>query len=243
MPNPWDIGSAKLLAEVGALALATTSSGHAASMGRLDQNVDRGELLAHVAELAAAVDIPLNVDAEDCFSDDLDGVGETAALIAQTDAAGFSIEDYNPRAASLFSLDVAAERVAAAKTAGGDLVLTARAENYLYGVPDLDNTIDRLVAYRDAGADVVYAPGVTTCDDIDRLVTEVDCPVNVLALPGTPTIPELTALGVARVSVGGLFAWAAYGALASAARELLTTGTSDYAASVLPGDLLNAAFS
>jgi len=242
MPNPWDVGSAKLLVDCGALALATTSSGHAGANGRLDQDINRDELLSHVAELAASVDVPFNADAEDCFADDVDGVAETARLIAATDAAGFSIEDYDPRADAIRPIDVAAAHVSAAKQAGGDLVLTARAENLLYGVDDLDDTIARLVTYRAAGADVVYAPGLITAADIERVVDAVDCPVNVLALPGTPTVPELAALGVARVSVGGLFAWAAYGALVSAADELLGPGTSAYTSNALSGKIRDRTF-
>jgi 2-methylisocitrate lyase-like PEP mutase family enzyme len=243
MPNPWDVGSAKLLVETGALALATTSAGHAGAHGRLDQNINRNELIAHAADLAASVDVPLNVDSEDCFADDVDGVAETARLIAATDAAGFSIEDYNPRTDSIRPVGVAAANVAAAKAAGGDLVLTARAENHLYGVNDLDDTIARLVAYRDAGADVVYAPGISTATDIERVVSAVGCPVNILALPGTPSVPELAALGVARVSVGSLFAWAAYGALVNASNELLGPGTSTYISGALRGSVRDAAFS
>ncbi len=241
MPNPWDIGSAKLLAHVGAVALATTSSGHAGSQGRLDQNVQRDELLAHVVEISAAVDVPLSVDSEDCFGVDATGVAETAALLAETDAAGFSIEDYDPRSNAIWSIGHAVARVTAAKQAGGDLVLTARAENHLYGVDDLDDTVRRLEAYRDAGADVVYAPGLVRPADIERLVG-VGVPLNVLALPGTPTIPELTDLGVSRVSVGSLLTWAAYGALVDAARELLGPGTSTYTSSLLDGDTRDAAF-
>lgn len=242
MPNPWDVGSAKLLAHAGALALATTSSGHAGSHGRLDQNIQRDELLAHVVEMTAATDLPVSVDAEDCFGLDPAGVGETAQLLASTDAAGFSIEDYDPRTESIRDVGDAAARIAAAKQAGGDLVLTARAENHLYGVNDLDDTIARLVAYRDAGADVVYAPGVVAPPDLERLVAAVGCPVNVLAIPGSPAVPELAALGVARVSVGGLFAWAAYGALMGAAAELLGPGTSNYTAGALSGSVRDSVF-
>lgn len=242
MPNPWDVGSAKLLVDSGARALATTSAGHAGTQGRLDQNVDRDELLAHVAQLTAAVDVPVSVDAEDCFGEDPDGVAETARLIAATDAAGFSIEDYDPRTDSIRPVEVAAARVAAAKDAGGDLVLTARAENLLYGIHDLDDTIARLRAYRAAGADVVYAPGLISEDDIERVVETADCPVNILALPGTPPIPRLAALGVARVSVGSLFAWAAYGALVAAAAELFGAGTSEYSKTALTAATRDRAF-
>ena len=241
MPNPWDVGSAKLLAHVGAVALATTSSGHAGSLGRLDQNVQRDELLAHVVEMTAAVDVPFNVDSEDCFGLDTAGVAETGALLAETDAAGFSIEDYDPRDDAIRPIEDAAARVAAAKESGGDLVLTARAENHLHGVHDLTDTVRRLEAYRDAGADVVYAPGLTSPADIERVVG-VGVPVNVLALPGTPTIREMAEIGVNRVSVGGLLAWAAYGSLVDAAEELLGPGTSAYADGVLDPAVRNDAF-
>ena len=243
MPNAWDVGSAKIVVHSGAIALATTSSGHAGSLGKLDQQVTREEQFDHFVAMTAAVDVPVSVDSEDCFGEDADGVAETASMIAATDAAGFSIEDFDPRSNAIRPVDVATARVAAAKSAGGDLVLTARAENFLYGITDLDDTIARLIAYRDAGADVVYAPGLQAAADIERVVSAVGCPVNVLALPGTPPIPELAGLGVARVSVGGLFAWAAYGALATATREVLTAGTTDYVAGILPGTLRDTAFS
>lgn len=242
MPNPWDVGSAKLLAQLGATALATTSAGHAGTQGRLDQNVQRDELLDHARAMTAAVDLPFNIDSEDCFGTDLAGVAETAGLLAATGAAGFSIEDFDPRSESIRSITDAAARVEAAKRSGGDLVLTARAENHLYGVTDLDDTIRRLEAYRDAGADVVYAPGLSTPAQIERAVA-VGVPVNVLAIPGTPTIPELADLGVARVSVGSLLAWAAYGALVDAAAELFGAGTSTYTDRLLDSSLRDAAWS
>ncbi len=243
MPNAFDIGSARVIVATGARAIATTSSGHAATLGRPDQHVTLDELVEHAATLSAAVDVPLSIDSEDCLADDLAGVEQTARLLAETDAAGFSIEDYDPRSASIRSVGDAAERVAAAKRGGAALVLTARAENHLYGIVDLDDTIARLVAYRDAGADVVYAPGLADLDDISRLVDAVGCPVNVLARPGTPPVGDLATAGVARISVGGLFAWAAYGAVARAADELLTAGTSTYVDGMLPGTIRSAAFS
>ena len=174
MPNPWDVGSARLLEALGFPALATTSSGYAASLGRLDQQVTLDELLAHVVTLVDAIDIPLNVDAERLYADEPEGVAETARLLAGTGAAGFSIEDYDPVRERLDPLDEAVARVGAAaevaRTHG--LVLTARAENHLYGVDDLDDTIARLQAYRDAGAHVVYAPGLASLDDIARVVRE-----------------------------------------------------------------------
>jgi len=242
MPNPWDIGSAKVLTALGFRALATTSAGFAGSLGRHDQHITREELIDHVVALTSAVDVPFNVDAEDCFADDVDGVVETVGLLDATDAAGFSIEDYDPRADEIRPLDVAAERVAAARSASADLVLTARAENRLHGISDLDDTIARLVAYREAGADVLYAPGLFKADTIARVVAEVGAPLNVLALPGTPPVPELATLGVARISVGSLFAWTAYGALVEAASELMGAGTQDYVKHMLAGELRSTAF-
>jgi 2-methylisocitrate lyase-like PEP mutase family enzyme len=223
MPNPWDIGSARILADLGFPALATTSHGHAASLGKRDQQVTRDELVAHAAALAAAVDVPLNLDAERCFADTPAGVAETVGLLAETGAAGLSIEDYDPVAGAVEPLEAAAARVAAAAEVARaeGMVLTARAENHLYGAGDLDDTIARLRAYRDAGAEVVYAPALTDIADIARLVEAVTVPVNVLALPGAPAVPELAAVGVRRVSTGGALTQVAYGALREAARALL----------------------
>lgn len=243
MPNPWDTGSARLLASLGFEALATTSSGHAAALGRPDQSVTREELLAHVESLVASLEVPLNVDAERCFADDPAGVAETVDLIARAGAAGCSIEDYDPRQGSIDLLEVAVERVAAAAEAARKqgLVLTARAENHLYGIDDLDDTITRLCAYRDAGADVLYAPGLVDREEIRRVVERVEAPVNVLAMREGPAISELAALGVRRVSTGGGLARAAYGAMIAAARELQTAGTSRYLDAAISGRELEAA--
>ena len=223
MPNPWDIGSARILADLGFPALATTSHGHAASLGKRDQQVTHDELVAHATALAAAVDVPLNLDAERCFADTPAGVAETVGLLAETGAAGLSIEDYDPVARAVEPLEAAAARVAAAAEVARaeGMVLTARAENHLYGAGDLDDTIARLQAYRDAGAEVVYAPALTDIADIARLVEALAVPVNVLALPGAPTVPELAAVGVRRVSTGGALTQVAFGALREAARALL----------------------
>lgn len=244
MPNPWDVGSARLLSSLGFPALATTSSGHAASLGRLDQQVGRDELLEHAAAIVAAVDVPVNVDSERCFADDPEGVAETVRLIARTGAAGCSIEDYDPSDGTIEPIEVSVERVAAAARAAREegLVLTARAENHLYGLGGLDDTIARLSAYRDAGADVVYAPGLVDLDQIGRLVREVGGPVNVLARPSGPPIAELASVGVRRVSTGGALAGAAYGALVLGARELLESGTSSYAAEAVSDADLEVAF-
>src|SRR6476646_11963434 len=217
MPNPWDAGSARLLAAAGFEALATTSAGFAWSLGKLDQNVSREELVTHVTTLAAATDLPLNVDSERCYPDDPGGVARTVELLAEAGAAGFSIEDYNPSTGAMDEVAAAAERVAEAAEASRKhdepLVLTGRAENHIRGVDELDDTIARLLAYRDAGADVVYAPGLTDLGQIASVVEAVGVPVNVLALPGMPSVRELGSAGVRRISTGSLLAGAAYGAL------------------------------
>ena len=246
MPNPWDVGSARLLEAAGFDALATTSAGFAWSLGKLDGQVSRDELVAHVAELTAAMSLPLNVDSERCFPDDPGGIAETVALLADAGAAGFSIEDYDPAQGRIDDLQLAAERVAeaaeAAHSLSEPLVLTGRAENHLRGVDDLDDTIARLVAYRAAGADALYAPLLSDLDEIRAVVEAVGAPVNVLALPAGPTIAELESAGVRRVSTGSLLAGAAYSALLAGARELLADGTSSYAAPGLPDEIRRAAF-
>lgn len=243
MPNAWDAGSARLLVHLGFPALATTSSGHAASLGKLDQTVTRDELLAHVEQLVAAVEVPLSVDAERCFADDPDGVAETVRLLAEAGASGCSIEDFDPRSGTIDPLATAVERVSAAAEAAhrSGMILTARAENHLYGVGDLDDTVERLRAYRAAGADVVYAPGLTDADDIRRVVAATDAPVNVLAMRTTPPVPVLAELGVRRVSTGGGLTRAAYGALRRAADELRGPGTATYLDEAIAGDELDEA--
>jgi 2-methylisocitrate lyase-like PEP mutase family enzyme len=246
MPNPWDVGSARLLATLGFQALATTSAGFAWSLGRLDGQVARDELVTHVASVSAATDLPLNVDSERCFPDDPGGVAETVRLLGAAGAAGCSIEDWNPVSGRIEDLALAVERVREAAEAAHafdpPLVLTGRAENHLHGVDHLEDTIARLVAYRDAGADCVYAPALTTREQIAAVVEAAGAPVNVLALPIGPSVAELAELGVRRVSTGGLLAAAAYGALASAARELAAEGTSTYAAGRLSEEDKQAAF-
>jgi 2-methylisocitrate lyase-like PEP mutase family enzyme len=244
MPNPWDIGSARILASMGFPALATTSLGHAASLGKVDQTVTRDELLTHVATISSAVDLPLNVDAERCFADDPAGVAETVSALAEAGAAGCSIEDYDPARGAIDDVAVAAERVAAAAEAAHrhGVLLTARAENALYGVDDIDDTVARLQAYREAGADVLYAPRLTDAEHIRRVVQATDAPVNVLAMRHGPSVPELAELGVRRVSTGGPLARAAYGALRRAAEELLGPGTSTYQDDALTSSDLERAF-
>jgi 2-methylisocitrate lyase-like PEP mutase family enzyme len=247
MPNPWDVGSARLLETCGFEALATTSAGFAWSIGKLDQSVTREELVTHVAGLVDATSVPLNVDSERCYPDDPGGVAETVALLADVGAAGLSIEDYDPASGAMDDVAVAAQRVAdvaeAAHRLADPMVVTGRAENHIRGVDDLDDTIARLIAYRDAGADAVYAPGLSDLDQIAKVVEAVEVPVNVLARPGGPSIAELASVGVRRVSTGSLLAGAAYAALIAGARELLTDGTSRYAESAAPRDVLWDAFS
>jgi 2-methylisocitrate lyase-like PEP mutase family enzyme len=232
MPNPWDAGSARILAALGFAALATTSGGFAATLGRPDSSVTAEEALRHAAAIVAAVDVPVSADLENGFADDPEAVADTVARAAGAGLAGCSIEDFRPHGEpGIYPLDVAAERVAAAaRAAHGDpgLVLTARAENFIRGRPDLADTIARLQAYQEAGADVLYAPGLTALDDIRSVVTSVDRPVNVLALPNGPTVAELAEAGVRRISVGGAFAFAAYGAMIEAATELRDQGTYGY---------------
>jgi 2-methylisocitrate lyase-like PEP mutase family enzyme len=230
LPNAWDQGSARLLASLGFEALATTSSGFAATLGRLDGSVTRDETLAHAAALVQATDLPVSADLEHGFADEPAGVAETLRRALDAGLAGCSVEDFSGRdGAPIYDAGLAAERVAAAAEVAHAgpvrLVLTARAENHLHGRPDLADTIARLQAYQAAGADVLYAPGLTALDDIRQVVASVDLPVNVLARPGAPTVAELAATGVARVSVGGAFAFAALGALVEAALELLEQGT------------------
>jgi len=229
LANAWDVGSAKLLESIGFQALATTSSGYAASLGRLDYGVSREEALAHAAALVAATDVPVSADFEDGFAADAAGVAESVRLALQVGLAGCSVEDWDPREQRLFSLDEAAERIAAAAEAAhgsaGRLVLTARAENYLRGNADLSDTIARLQAYQAAGADVLYAPALDRLEDLRELLAAVELPVNVLARRGTPPVAELAELGVKRISVGGGFAFAAYGAAVQVASELLSEGT------------------
>ncbi len=245
MPNPWDVGSARLLASCGFEALATTSAGFAWSIGKLDQSVSRDELVAHVLAVASATALPLNVDSERCFPDDPGGIAETVMLLAEAGAAGLSIEDYNPATGEIDGISVAAERVGiaaeAAHSLSDALVLTARAENHISGVDDIEDTIARLIAYREAGADVAYAPGLSDLDQIAAVVRAVGIPINVLALPDGPSVAELASAGVRRVSTGGALAAAAYGALVAGAQELLAEGTSQYAKGAVPRSTLVSA--
>ena len=230
LPNPWDAGSAKLLAGAGFQALASTSSGFAATLGRLDGSVSRDQALGHAAMIVAASDLPVSADLENGFADDPEGVAQTIAGALDAGLAGCSVEDFSGRdEAPIYDLALARERiVAAAEVAHAGpvrLVLTARAENYLHGRRDLADTIARLQAYEEAGADVLYAPGLSSLDEIAEVVRSVRRPVNVLALRTAPPVAALASVGVARVSVGGHFAFNALGALLEAATELREQGT------------------
>jgi 2-methylisocitrate lyase-like PEP mutase family enzyme len=231
MPNPWDAGAAKLLASLGFPALATTSSGMAMTLGRRDGDVTRAEVLDHLALMAAATDVPLSADTENGFADAPDGVADTVRLVADTGVAGCSIEDSTGRPADpLYDAGLARARVEAAveAAAASGIVITARAEGFLRGSPDLAEVIARLQSFQEAGADCLFAPGLRSLDDIRTLVTSVDRPVNVLIWPGGPSVAELGALGVRRISVGGALAWTALGHVADAARHLLDHGTVTY---------------
>jgi 2-methylisocitrate lyase-like PEP mutase family enzyme len=231
IPNAWDGGSAKLLASLGFKAIATTSSGFAASIGRLDGTALDDESLTNCAAIVkAAGELPVSADLEHGFGDEPSVVRMTIMNALATGLSGCSIEDWSggPEG-QIYDAKFAAERVAAAASMAHrgpvEMVLTARAENHIRGVDDLADTIARLQAYQEAGADVLYAPGLTKLEDIRSVVTSLDRPVNVLALPNGPTVAELAEAGVRRISVGGAFAFAAYGALVEAARELLDQGT------------------
>jgi 2-methylisocitrate lyase-like PEP mutase family enzyme len=233
MPNPWDPGSAKLLTALGFQALATTSSGFAATLGRLDGRVTREEALAHATAIVDATDVPASADLENAFADDPEGVAETIQLALDTGLAGGSVEDFTRHDDDpIYERKLAAARVEAAADAAHagpvHFVVTARAENHIHGRSDLADTIARLQAYQEAGADVLYAPGLTDAHEIRAVVTSVDRPVNVLALPDTPNVAELAELGVKRVSVGGAFSFVAIGAVARAGRELIERGTAGY---------------
>ncbi|HKY00676.1 MAG TPA: isocitrate lyase/phosphoenolpyruvate mutase family protein [Steroidobacteraceae bacterium] len=237
IPNPWDAGTARMLARLGFEALATTSAGFAFSAGLLDNQVGREKMLGHVAVIAAATSLPVSADLENGFGDDPATVAETIRLAAATGIVGGSIEDSLDRPGEkVYDIGLATDRIRAAVEAVRGLpfpfTLTARAENYLVGIPDLADTIRRLQAYQEAGADVLYAPCITTREEITAIVKSVDRPVNFLmgTQPQRFTLEELGAMGVRRVSVGSALSAAALGAFLRGAREMRETGTFTYAA-------------
>jgi 2-methylisocitrate lyase-like PEP mutase family enzyme len=234
IPNPWDIGSARVLEALGFQALATTSGGFAISIGQLDGQPGRDPVLAHAAALVSATHLPVSADLENGFGDSPDEVAKTIRGAAAAGLVGGSIEDFTGNASEpLYEIAYAAERIRAAvetaRSLGFPFTLTARAENFFRGRPDLDDTIRRLQAYQEAGADVLYAPSLAAAD-IGTVVRAVDRPVNVLAGSGgqTLSVAELTKLGVRRVSVGGFLSSVAYGALIHAAEEMRTHGTFEF---------------
>lgn len=249
IPNPWDTGSARYLEGLGFKALATTSSGFAWSHGQADGAMSREAILAHLSELVAATDLPVNADFENGFAADAQGVAESVRLAIETGVAGLSIEDSTGQAAEpLFAIDVAVERLRAARKAidasGADVMLIGRAENFFAGRPDLDDTLARLAAYANAGADCLYAPGIKTREQIAAVVAVAGGkPVNLL-VGGTSelTMADIAALGVRRVSVGGGMARAAWGGFLRAARTLADQGRFDGFADAAPGAELNAFF-
>jgi 2-methylisocitrate lyase-like PEP mutase family enzyme len=226
IPNPWDAGSARVLAALGFKALASTSSGFAFTLGRLDGNATLDEVVAHAAMLDQATDLPVSVDLENGYGQDPESAAQAVTRVAEAGAVGGSIEDYDPTG-RIYDLDHAVERVAAAVEAARRLefpfTLTARAENHIRGNPDLDDTIARLQAFEGAGADVLYAPGLRTPAEIHSVCEAVSKPVNVLALPGL-SLAQIVGAGAQRVSVGGALTWTAVNAMAAAATEIRDHG-------------------
>jgi 2-methylisocitrate lyase-like PEP mutase family enzyme len=248
LPNPWDPGSARFLAQLGFQALATTSSGFAWSLGRQDNQVTLEETLAHLRLVAASVEVPINADFEGGFDIDPAGVAHNVLSAAETGIAGLSIEDSTGNATSpLFEFALAVERVRAAREAidrsGTGVVLTARSEGFIVGRPDLDETVRRLVAFAAAGADCLYAPGIRTPHEIATVVAAVaPKPVNVLVGGGFTTVEALRAAGVRRISVGGALARTAWSGFIDAAKEIAEHGTFTALGRAVPFADVNALF-
>jgi 2-methylisocitrate lyase-like PEP mutase family enzyme len=249
VPNPWDAGTARLLAHLGFRALATTSAGYAFSVGKPDHGLNRGAMLEHVANIAAAVDLPVSGDLENGYGDTPEEAAQTILFAAAAGLVGGSIEDSTGRPDHpIYEIGVAAERIQAAAEAAHahsfPFTLTARAENYLCGRNDLEDTIRRLQAYQQAGADVLYAPGLTSKEDIETVVRSVDRPVNVLAGLGSTPLDHLTlsAIGVKRISVGGALSRAALGAFLRAAQEMRDTGVFSFTSQAASSPELNEIF-
>ncbi len=247
IPNPWDVGSACLLAHLGFEALATSSAGYAFSIGKADGQVGRDQTLAHAAEVVAATGLPVSIDLENGFGDAPEVAAETIRLAAAAGAVGGSIED-RTRHTEIYDRALAAERIRAAAEMVQSLpfpfMLTARAENYLAGKPDLKDTIERLQMYQEAGANVLYAPGLTTKDEITTLVSSVDRPVNVLmGIKGVQlTLADLSAMGVKRISVGSTLARCALGAFLRAANEMKDHGTFSFIEEAADSRMINSIF-
>lgn len=249
IPNPWDAGSARLLARLGSEALATTSAGLSFSRGEPLGRVGLDATLAHAREIVAATDLPVSADLENGFGDRPEDAAETIRGAIAAGLAGGSIEDFSGRADEpIYDLGLAVEKVrAAAEVVRGQPIpfqLVARAENFLFGRRDLADTIRRLQAFQEAGADVLYAPGLSTAEQVRAVVTSVDRPVNVVMglVPSTLTVAELDGLGVARISIGSALARLAYGTVMAAAREMLDGGTFSFADEAAPLRDLEAMF-
>ncbi len=236
MPNPWDRGSTRILASLGFPAVATTSAGFANSLGRHDGRITRDEAIAHAGELLCATDLPVSADLENGFGDAPEDAAATIRAALDVGLAGGSIEDWSGSA--LYDVSAGAERIRAAVEANAasdaPMVLTARAENHIRGNPDLADTIARLQTYQEAGADVLYAPGLATVEDIRSLTSSLDRPVNCLIMPGGPSATEIFEAGAARISTGSAIAVAAQAAIVESARELLDQGTHTFFAKSLP---------
>jgi 2-methylisocitrate lyase-like PEP mutase family enzyme len=244
MPNPWDLGSARILASLGFTALATTSHGFANALGRADGDVTRDEAVAHARLISDATSLPINADLENGFGDDPVDVAATIEGALKAGLAGCSIEDFG--GGTIYARELAVERIHAAtevnRRSDSPLMLTARAENHIRGNPDLKDTIERLQAFQMAGADVLYAPGLTDIDEIRTLVSAVDRPVNILIMPGGPAIPQLFEAGAIRISTGSAISMAAQSAIVDAARELQGAGTQTFWTKALPNaSLINQA--
>jgi 2-methylisocitrate lyase-like PEP mutase family enzyme len=240
LPNPWDRGSARVLQSLGFAALATTSGGFALALGRRDGDVTRDEAIGHAADVVDAVGVPVSADLENGFADDPAGVAETVRAAVGAGLAGCSIEDWS--GAAIYDAGLARERIAAAVAAAdGRLLLTARCENFLRGNPDLDDTIGRLTSYAEAGADVIYAPGLTDAGHIKAVLGATDRPVNVLLTATGPSVAELADLGVHRISIGGTFAYVAMSALVGAAREFQAGGKGFFASAAAGRDQIASA--
>ena len=233
IPNPWDVGSARLLQGLGYQALATTSSGFAFTLGRADGEVSLQEKLQHCTELCAATSIPVSADFENGFADDIPGLRENIKRLLETGIAGFSIEDYSRDQKLVYPLDQSIERIEAAvqtiRDSGVPVLLTARAENLIRGADDQEETLERLQAYAAAGADVLYAPGLVEMEHVQWFVEETDKPLNVLApFVRGATMDQFNAAGVCRISTGGALAWAAVNPLLLAGKEMLEQGSFEW---------------
>jgi methylisocitrate lyase len=248
IPNPWNVGSARLLAQMGFKALATTSSGLAWSLGRRDNHVPLDEVLGHLRAISGSVGVPVNADFEGGFASEPEGVGTNVAKAVQTGIAGLSIEDSTRDASRpLFDFDLALERIRAAREAIDDsetgVLLTARSEGFVAGRPDLNETIRRLCAFAEAGADCLFAPGLRRLSDIQAVVDAVKPkPVNVLVGSDFTTVGELADVGVRRISVGGALARAAWVGFLQAAKEIAEQGTFTALARGVPSAEINGAF-